>query len=119
MSQKKPSKFATKVYKLLKTVPKGKVTTYKELAKAMNSKAYQAIGQVMRLNPYAPIIPCHRVVKSDGSIGGFSGETQGKAISKKINLLKKEGIIINKKSHKVENFEEKLFKFKTKKLNIS
>jgi methylated-DNA-[protein]-cysteine S-methyltransferase len=55
----------------------------------------------LRCNPYAPIVPCHRVVSADGSIGGFMGKVKGKAIQKKITLLKKEGVKI--KENKVES----------------
>lgn len=83
-----PSEFAEQVYAILKKkVPRGKVTTYKALAEAVGTKAYQAIGQVMNKNPYAPNVPCHRVIASDGSIGGFATGTK-----KKRALLKQEGI---------------------------
>ncbi|MCK9568336.1 MGMT family protein [Candidatus Pacearchaeota archaeon] len=79
--------FYEKCYTILKKVPKGKVTTYKEIARALNSKAYRAVGTAMNKNPYAPIVPCHRVVNSDGKVGGFfSGENA------KIKLLKSEGV---------------------------
>ena len=84
---KKCSNFAERCYTLLKTVPAGKVTTYAELAHALGTKAYRAVGQVMNKNPYAPIVPCHRVVCSDGRIGGFA---QGS--KKKKELLKAEKI---------------------------
>jgi methylated-DNA-[protein]-cysteine S-methyltransferase len=62
------------VYKLLKQVPKGRITTYKALAKAAgNPKGSRAVGAMMRANPYAPIVPCHRVVYSNSGWGGFSG----------------------------------------------
>lgn len=67
------------------------MTTYGLLAKALNSSP-RAVGQALRCNPYAPIVPCHRVVSSDGSIGGFMGKVKGKTIKKKISLLKNEGI---------------------------
>ena len=54
--------FAQRIYFQLKKVPKGKVTTYKALAENLNSKAYRAVGTAMKNNPYAPTIPCHRVV---------------------------------------------------------
>ena len=60
--------FNEKVYSLLRKVPKGKVTTYKELAEKLNTKAYRAVGQAMKCNPYAPEVPCHRVVSSSGKI---------------------------------------------------
>jgi methylated-DNA-[protein]-cysteine S-methyltransferase len=101
--------FSEKIYALLRKVPKGKITTYKELAKALKTKAYRAVGQAMRNNPYAPEVPCHRVVASDGSIGGFSGKKTGKAIQNKISMLKKEGISFEK--NRIKNFEKLLFKF--------
>ena len=88
-------------------MPKGRVTTYKALAKAMDTKAYQAIGQVMRINPFAPRVPCHRVVASDGRIGGFMGDRTGKNIQKKIIILKEEGIEV--KEGKVMDFEKVFF----------
>ena len=91
----KVTKFQKKVYKLLKKVPKGKVTTYGALAKKLKTSP-RAIGQAMRTNPFAPRVPCHRVIQSDGSIGGFRGRTKGKAISEKIAMLKKEGVEIEK-----------------------
>ncbi len=87
--------FNEKCYQLLKKVPKGKVTTYKALAHALNSKAYRAVGQAMRANPYAPKVPCHRVINSDGKLGGFAS-----GIKNKIALLKKEGIEI--KNNKID-----------------
>lgn len=86
--------FNEKVYALLKKVPKGKVTTYKALAEALGTKAYRAVGQAMRCNPYAPEVPCHRVVASDGKIGGFSGKwgPSSKEVKKKIRMLRGEGV---------------------------
>ncbi len=101
--------FSEKTYRLLKNVPRGKVTTYKELAHALNTKAYQAIGQAMRNNPNAPIIPCHRCVSSNGTIGGFSGKTSGKKIQEKIALLKKEGVEV--KDKKIKKFNKVLYFF--------
>ena len=85
--------FYEKCYSILKKVPKGKVTTYKEIARALNSKAYRAVGTVINKNPYAPIVPCHRVVNSNGNIGGFFSGTKSK-----IKILKSEGVeIVNNK----------------------
>lgn len=86
--------WAEKVYELCRRIPKGKVTTYKELARALKTKGYQAIGQALRRNPYSPIVPCHRVVASDGSLGGFKGKRQGKEVEEKKRLLEKEGVEI-------------------------
>jgi len=98
-----------KVYKLCKKIPEGKVSTYLELGKALDTKAYRAIGQCLKHNPNAPIVPCHRVVSSSGLIGGFKGKTSGKEIEEKIKLLEKEGIKFQGK--KIIDFEKVLFKF--------
>lgn len=85
--------FYEKIYSQLRKVPKGKVTTYKALAKSVNSKAYRAVGTAMNKNPYAPKVACHRVINSDGRIGGFASGTKNK-----IAMLKAEGVeIINGK----------------------
>lgn len=97
-------KLAEQVYQLCKQIPKGKVTTYKEIADALVMKGYQAIGQVLKKNPYAPIVPCHRVVKSDGSIGGFKGCLHGKEVVEKEMLLKKEGILIKENKINLDKF---------------
>lgn len=104
-----PTKFAQKIYSQLKNVPKGKVTTYKYLAESINSKAYRAVGSAMKNNPHAPQVPCHRVVSSDGSIGGFKGSTSGKSIAEKRSLLEKEGVGV--KNGKIIDFNQVLHKF--------
>ena len=103
--------FNQKIYNLLKKVPKGRVTTYKALAEAAGTKAYRAVGQAMRCNPYAPIVPCHRVVKSDGNIGGFAGSINpnSKEVKKKIKMLIKEGVEVNGRN--IVDFEKVLFNF--------
>lgn len=88
---KSKSSFNEKCYSVLVKVPKGKVTTYKEIARKLNSKAYHAVGNAMNKNPYSPSVPCHRVVNSNGKVGGFASGTK-----KKIEMLKKEGVIIDK-----------------------
>lgn len=96
--------FKEKVWEVTKKIPKGKITTYKQIAKKLNTKAYRAIGTALNKNPFAPTVPCHRVVNSNGNIGGFArGSTQ------KIKMLKKEGIEIQ--NNKIKNFDKKLFKF--------
>lgn len=85
--------FNEKCYAALRQVPRGKVTTYKALARQLKSKGYRAVGNAMNSNPYAPEVPCHRVVKSDGFVGGFAHGTE-----KKTQMLRKEGIeIVNGK----------------------
>lgn len=87
--------FAERVYTALRQVPKGKVTTYKALAQALNTKGYQAIGQALRRNPYAPEVPCHRVVASDGSLCGFNGHRTGENIDRKTAMLINEGVPVS------------------------
>ncbi len=80
-----------KVYKKLLEVPKGKVTTYGDLAKAVGLKNGQrAIGRIMNKNPYPVIVPCHRVIMSDGKIGGYAW---GEKV--KTKMLSQEGIKIS------------------------
>ena len=86
--------FAQKVYSVCQKIPRGKVTTYKEIAQVLNTEGYRAIGQALRCNPYAPLVPCHRVVKSDGSVGGFKGKRVGKEIEEKRRLLENEDVSI-------------------------
>lgn len=70
-------------------VPRGTVITYKELARRIGRPgAYRAVGNALRINPFAPDVPCHRVVRSDNSIGGYSGRKESR---KKAKLLSAEG----------------------------
>jgi methylated-DNA-[protein]-cysteine S-methyltransferase len=85
--------FQRRVYEALCRVPVGKVTTYKHLAAAVGCGSCQAVGQALRRNPHAPAIPCHRVVASDGSLGGFGGCTTGSQIQNKRDLLRLEGVL--------------------------
>jgi methylated-DNA-[protein]-cysteine S-methyltransferase len=94
-----------KVYALLCEIPKGKVTTYGELARKLKTKGFQAIGQIVGANPNAPKVPCHRVVKSDGGLGGYAF-----GLDKKIGILTKEGVKIA--DEKVVDFEKIFYKFK-------
>ena len=88
----KGTKFQLKVWKYLSKIPKGKVKTYKQVAIAIKSpKSARAVANACAKNPYAPQIPCHRVVRSDGGLGGYSG-TGG--LKTKKNLLKKEGFLV-------------------------
>lgn len=101
----RPADFKQKVWAALKLIPRGRVTTYKEIAEFIGRpKAARAVGNACGKNPDAPLVPCHRVVKNDGSLGGYSG-----GVKQKIYLLKKEGLKIVK--GKIENFREKRFEF--------
>ena len=79
--------FNQKVWAVCAGVPKGKVTTYAAIAKRLGTQAYRAVGNALNKNPYAPKIPCHRVVGSDGSLTGFAG-----GLDKKKRLLQAEGV---------------------------
>ena len=86
------TKFQKKVWNYLKTIRKGTLKTYKQVAIGINRpKSARAVANAVGKNPFAPKIPCHRVIRSDGSLGGYSGK--GGVKTKKI-LLKREGIIV-------------------------
>ena len=88
----KGTKFQIKVWKYLKKIPKGSVKTYKDVAIAINQpKAARAVANACAKNPYAPKIPCHRVIRSDGCLGGYSGRG---GIRKKVGLLRSEKVLI-------------------------
>ena len=84
--------FQLKVWNYLKKIPKGKVKTYLEVAKSIGKpKAFRAVATAIGKNPYPPKIPCHRVIKSDGSLGGYSGKG---GINEKRRLLKLEKVFV-------------------------
>ena len=86
------TKFQKKVWNYLITIKKGSVKTYKQVAIAINRpKSTRAVANAVGKIPLSPKIPCHRVIRSDGSIGGYSGKGW---IKTKKKLLKKEGIIV-------------------------
>jgi len=85
----KGTDFQIKVWNEIKIIPKGSVRTYKEIAIAINHpKSYRAVANACKKNPYPIVIPCHRVIKSNGNVGGYFGKEK---ISEKIKLLKNEG----------------------------
>ena len=84
--------FRCRVYTVLLTVPPGSVTTYGSLAERINCGSAQAVGGALRHNPLAPEVPCHRVVASDLSLGGFDGERSGAMIDRKREFLEAEGV---------------------------
>lgn len=96
--------FQERVWKLLEKIPEGRVTTYKIIAKKLGTKAYRAVGNACNSNPNAPYVPCHRVVSSDGSLGGYA---YGSA--RKSALLRGGGV--STKKGKIEDFKSVLFKF--------
>ena len=88
----KGTKFQLKVWNYLKTIPKGQVKTYKQVAIGIKSpKSARAVANACANNPYAPKIPCHSVIRSDGALGGYSGRG---GIKQKLRLLKSEKVQI-------------------------
>lgn len=96
--------FNEKCYTLLRQIPKGKVTTYKEMAKALGTNAWRAVGTALSQNPDLITTPCHRVVRTDGSVGDYALGRK-----KKIELLKSEGIEIS--NGNVQNFDKYFYTF--------
>lgn len=89
----------------MKRIPRGKITTYALLARAVGKpKGARAVGNACNANPFAPKVPCHRIVKSDGSIGGYA---QG--VKRKKALLIHEGVRVH--NGKIVDFERRLFRF--------
>ena len=87
--------FQKKVLKAARSIPRGSAVSYKELAKRSGyPRAVRAVANVMRHNPFPLVIPCHRVIRSDGSIGGFGGKTRGANIKLKRKLLEHEGVTL-------------------------
>ena len=85
--------FQNRVYDATLKIPCGRVTTYKLLAQHLNCGSCQAVGQALKANPFAPRVPCHRVISSNRTIGGFAGSTDDDVLAKKYALLKQEDII--------------------------
>jgi methylated-DNA-[protein]-cysteine S-methyltransferase len=96
--------FNEKCYDLLGRVPGGRVTSYGEIARALGSRGFRAVGNAMNNNLYAPEVACHRVVRSNGEVGGFVSGTEDK-----VRMLKVEGVDVV--SGKVVDFEKKFFRF--------
>ena len=96
--------FDKRCYALLNQIPEGKVTTYAEIAKKLNTKAWRAVGSAMAKNKNLIVIPCHRVVRSDGTVGQYA-----LGADKKIEILKKEGVLI--KNGKIKNLSDFMHRF--------
>jgi methylated-DNA-[protein]-cysteine S-methyltransferase len=89
-SEMKGTPFQQKVWKALKSIPRGEVRTYTQIAVQIgHPKSARAVANACASNPYAPEVPCHRVVRSDGGLGGYSG-TGG--VEQKRLLLSEEGV---------------------------
>jgi len=81
--------FNEKVWALTARIPAGRVATYRDIAAALNSRAYRAVGQALHRNPHAPAVPCHRVVAASGHLNGYAG-----GLAKKASLLEAEGVAV-------------------------
>jgi methylated-DNA-[protein]-cysteine S-methyltransferase len=98
------TQFQSQCYEALKKVPPGKVITYAGLARMIGRpNAQRAVGSAMNKNPFAPEVPCHRVVKSNGDLGGFSTN-----IRVKIKRLQEEGVLVS--NNKIVDFQSILFR---------
>jgi methylated-DNA-[protein]-cysteine S-methyltransferase len=84
--------FQASVYDAVRLIPRGKVTTYRLLADYLGCRSCRAVGQALKRNPFAPEVPCHRVIASDMSIGGFNGSRSGPDIQRKMDMLLEEGL---------------------------
>lgn len=98
--------FQRAVWEALKQIPKGRVTTYGDIAAYLGTKAVRAVGSAVGKNPYAPDVPCHRVVPAEGRIGNYSGEG---GTNRKIALLEKEGVRVH--NGNIADFGAHLYRF--------
>jgi len=101
--------FEQQVYDAVSRVPSGKVTTYVDLARAIDCQSAQAVGQALKRNPLAPEVPCHRVIRADLSLGGYVGETRGEKIEVKLELLHTEGVEFDSNGQLIN--QEALYRF--------
>ena len=102
--ERNSNNFNERCYELLKSIPEGKVTTYSEIARALNTKAWRAVGSAMAKNENLITTPCHRVVRSDGSIGQYALGS-----NKKAQLLLDEGVTVAE--GKIKDLEKYIYRF--------
>ncbi|WP_456432341.1 MGMT family protein [Nitratifractor sp.] len=100
------SAFERAVWKAMERIPRGSVTTYGDIARYLGTRAVRAVGTAVGKNPYAPEVPCHRVVRSDGSVGRYSGEG---GVERKIALLREEGVAV--RDGKIVDFDSIRYRF--------
>lgn len=92
---RKVTEFEQRVYDAVSAVPLGRVTTYKKLADSIGCGSSQAVGQALKRNPFAPDVPCHRVISSQLKIAGYLGQIEGEQVAKKLSLLRREGVLFS------------------------
>jgi methylated-DNA-[protein]-cysteine S-methyltransferase len=107
----KVTPYRQRVYDACSQIPMGKVSTYKLLAEEIDCHSSQAVGQALRHNPFAPRVPCHRVVSSNLKLHGFSGKTDGASLNRKRKMLEEEGVTFDEQG-RVQ--PECVYKFSTK-----
>jgi methylated-DNA-[protein]-cysteine S-methyltransferase len=90
--KREPTAFESKVYTAVSRVPAGRVVTYKTLGNAVGCASSQAIGNALRRNPFAPDVPCHRVIQASLKLGGYLGDVSGENVARKKKLLEIEGV---------------------------
>jgi len=89
---RKPTDFEMAVYQAVRMIPAGKVSSYGRIAREISRGTARSVGTALAKNPFAPEVPCHRVVRADGSLGGFHGETEGPRLREKSEMLRREGV---------------------------
>lgn len=87
--------FQRRVYDVVSAIPPGRVATYGGVARAIGCRCCRAVGQALRRNPFAPRVPCHRVIAGDFTLGGFNGHRDGAELVRKRRLLAEEGVRFN------------------------
>lgn len=87
--------FRARVYEATCRIPAGRVSTYALLGQSIGCTCARAVAQALRHNPFAPEVPCHRVIASDGSLRGFGGSSSPEALGRKRRLLESEGVPFN------------------------
>ncbi|MCF7837055.1 MAG: MGMT family protein [Candidatus Marinimicrobia bacterium] len=87
--------YAARVYAVVRTIPAGRVASYAWVA-ARAGGSPRAVGQALRRNPFAPEVPCHRVIAAQGAPGGFQGRAEGAALARKLRLLATEGVCFHR-----------------------
>jgi methylated-DNA-[protein]-cysteine S-methyltransferase len=95
LKQLSTDSFSERVYQIVQRVPEGLVASYQAVANALGTRSARAVGQALAKNPYAPHVPCHRVVASNGRLTGFGGQRDREAISRKRRLLAAEGVLFS------------------------
>lgn len=88
-----PTIFEQRVYDVTRRIPRGRISTYGEVARAAGCKSARAVGMALSRNPFAPAVPCHRVIAADLKPGGFQGHATGATVNRKLALLAEEGVV--------------------------